>query len=219
MLAVNDVYRTIQGEGCMTGTPMVLVRLQGCGVGCPFCDTKETWDRAASYRVPYLENALGTGPHWCELSEIALAQAVSERRQGCQWALITGGEPADQPLAPLVQALHDVGMRVALETSGTATGHLLAPFDWVCVSPKIAMPGGKTVLRHACQSADELKMVIGKEEDLRTLKALLHDIDYHGQVCLQPMSASERATELCVAECIRTGWRLSVQTHKVINVR
>ena len=42
-LPVNELFATVQGEGAYTGTPAVFVRLQGCNVGCPWCDTKHTW--------------------------------------------------------------------------------------------------------------------------------------------------------------------------------
>jgi 7-carboxy-7-deazaguanine synthase len=65
--AVSDLYPCIQGEGCQTGTPMALLRLQGCRVGCPWCDTKQTWLMAEEHQRPTLEEALGDGPEWCHV--------------------------------------------------------------------------------------------------------------------------------------------------------
>lgn len=128
---VNDLYATIQGEGRLTGTPMILLRLQGCSVGCTFCDTKETWATDAAAlpdRRATLAEARGTSMLWTELDTEALAHAVRAEREekapGAEWVLLTGGEPAEQPIRPLVRALHGAGFKVALETSGTARGHL-----------------------------------------------------------------------------------------------
>ncbi len=41
---VNELFETLQGEGSFTGVPAIFVRLQGCPVGCPWCDTRHTWD-------------------------------------------------------------------------------------------------------------------------------------------------------------------------------
>jgi len=228
MYLVNDIYATVQGEGVQTGVPMVLLRLHGCGVGCPWCDTKETWSIQPKNELLVkeldLSPILGANAHYARLSGTEIAVYIRRSfpafREG--WVLVTGGEPADQDLRGLVSALHDVGFRVALETSGTAMGHVNARFDWVCVSPKIDMPGGRTVLGAALAEADEIKQVVGSLKDLERLDSLL---EAHGmnlklgvQVCLQPVSQSKKATELCLETVQEKGWRLSIQTHKYIGV-
>lgn len=248
---VNDLYATVQGEGRMTGTPMILLRLQGCPVGCTFCDTKETWamdDAALPQRRATLGEARGTNALWAELDTEALAQAVCDEREknapGVEWVLLTGGEPAEQPIRALVGALHRRGFRVALETSGTARGHLdeyrarpgesaagssgeSSPdssgdtCDFVCCSPKLENPGGRPILSDVVRGADEIKMVIGKASDIEEFEAFIreHGITDMAMLSLQPMSESRKATELCIATALRLGCRVSIQTHKVIGVR
>jgi|GEM_PF-17088 len=252
---VNDLYSSIQGEGRMVGTPMILLRLHGCSVGCTFCDTKETWatgDAALPRRRANLEEARGSNELWAELDTEALVRAVQLEREraapGVEWVLLTGGEPAEQPVRPLVRALHASGFRVALETSGTAGGHLEGRPGWssgmagdvrstardeadressgdscdfVCCSPKIDNPGGRPILSEVVRSADEIKMVIGKARDVERFEAFIreHGVTDMNRVSLQPMSASSKATELCVAAALRLGCRVSIQTHKVIGVR
>jgi 7-carboxy-7-deazaguanine synthase len=219
---INDIYACVQGEGCLAGTPMALVRLQGCGVGCPWCDTRETWALDEAHKVARLEDALGTGPKWCDavVHEVAMT-ARNAVGPGVKWALITGGEPAEQSLGGLALSLSCHGFKVALETSGTALGHLGAAIDWVCVSPKLNMPGGKAVLPEAIKSADEIKHVVGKPADIDALVELLgrHKTKPGVQVCLQPVSQNDKATKLCVETCKRTGWRLSLQLHKYLSER
>jgi 7-carboxy-7-deazaguanine synthase len=236
---VNDLYATIQGEGQLTGTPMILLRLQGCPVGCTFCDTKETWamgDAALPQRRATLGEARGTNALWAELDTEALVQAVCDEREerapGVAWVLLTGGEPAEQPVRPLVDALHRRGFKVALETSGTARGHLSEDptergdssgdsCDFVCCSPKIDNPGGRPILSEVVRGADEIKMVIGKASDIEMFESFIHEhhLTDMTKLSLQPMSQSHKATELCAATALRLGCRVSIQVHKVMGIR
>ncbi len=200
---------------------MVLLRLHGCAVGCSWCDTKETWEMDAANEVDSLDAALGANPRYVYLSAEEIAAVVAEQHPGPKWVLLTGGEPAQYDLVALVTALHGRGYRVALETSGTEVGHVNANIDWVCVSPKIGMPGGKEIKEAAVVSADEIKHVIGKPADIDQLDALLAAMPTKPdvQICLQPVSTSPKATQLAIDTVQQRGWRLSVQTHKYINVR
>jgi len=252
---VNDLYATIQGEGQMVGTPMILLRLHGCSVGCTFCDTKETWatgDMALPWRRTTLDEARGSNDLWVELDEESMVSAVREEREknapGVEWVLLTGGEPAEQPIRPLVGALHRAGFKVALETSGTARGHLtdessrpldvsdgssvspsghgrhISPgdsCDFVCCSPKIGNPAGRPILPEVVRGADEIKMVIGRASDIERFEAFMreHGLTDMSKLSLQPMSESRKATELCMSAALRLGCRVSIQTHKVIGVR
>jgi 7-carboxy-7-deazaguanine synthase len=223
VIAINDIYPTIQGEGALTGTPMVLVRLQGCSVGCPWCDTKETWQLDSSQRAYTLEGTLKARSRWMFADADRIAAEARRQGPSIPWALVTGGEPAEQPELPsLTQSLSQHCFKVAIETSGTAplasSCHMI---DWLCVSPKLGMPGGKPVLRDVASLADEIKMVIGKATDLTTLDDFLRDLSLAPgcTISLQPVSTSAKATKLCVETCLARGWRLSLQTHKFIHVR
>jgi len=232
---VNDIYASIQGEGVMTGVPMVLLRLHGCAVGCPFCDTKETWlvrdeDQRTTISAALGANSLYAMMSASEISAYIVAtyggsepelQEGATRKAGPAWVLITGGEPGLQPLAELVGALQRAGYSVAVETSGTAEGVLDAGLDWVCVSPKIAMPGGLRVLPAVVAIADEIKMVIGRERDFVKLEQLLAtaSLKRGATISLQPMSQSPTATRLCMDKALQTGWRMSVQVHKYLSIK
>lgn len=219
--AVNDLYPCIQGEGTNTGVPMVLVRLHGCPVGCVFCDTKETWDLIPANRVNTLAEALGTNPRWTEVEAEEIAATARRWYAGLSWVLLTGGEPAMQDLGELVGAFHRHGFKVALETSGTALGHVGAGVDWVCLSPKLGNPGGRVELEDACRLANEVTWVVGKYEDVRTLDEFIARgwLSPGCAICLQPMSQSPAATGTCMTVCQERGWRLSVQVHKYLELR
>ena len=215
---VNDCYICVQGEGVQTGLAMVLLRLHGCEVGCPWCDTKETWDFDEANQVETLTEALGANARYAFMTPDAIATTIRTRYAGPKWVLVTGGEPAQYDLKPLVAALHLAGYQVALETSGTEIGHIEAGFDWVCVSPKIDMPGGKPIRWEALAVADEIKQVVGKQADIDRLDSLLAEVTLkeNVQLCLQPVSLSPKATQLCIDIVQQRGWRLSVQLHKLI---
>ncbi len=218
---VSDIYSCIQGEGAQTGVAMVLLRLQGCAVGCPWCDTKHTWRVDPAQEATTIHEALGETERYAVITADAIVDYIRRHHPGPRWVLVTGGEPAAQDLQPLVAALHGAGYRTALETSGTETGHIGVDFDWVCVSPKINMPGGRRVLPEAVAAADEIKHVVGRPQDIVALDDLLATVHIKetAQICLQPVSMSRTATTLCIQTVQERGWRLSVQMHKYLDQR
>ena len=218
MLPLNEAFVTIQGEAYWTGIPAVFLRLQGCDVGCPWCDTKYTWHHDQNKKVPLHEVAakLAADERFAEVNE---SELVAFCRPLPKHIVITGGEPADFDLHRLTDYLEHNGKFCQLETSGTSPIRV-SDKTWVTVSPKIDMPGGKQVMRAALERANEIKFPVGKPKDLETLKSLLEYCEHAPRlVWLQPLSCSEKATELCIAAAITNGWRLSAQLHKYIGVR
>jgi 7-carboxy-7-deazaguanine synthase len=135
--------------------------------------------------------------------------------------VITGGEPCQYDLRELTGSLIDVGHSVQIETSGTeevkATNE-----TFVTLSPKIDMPGGRVVKAQAVNRADEFKMPVGKMADVEKLDALLLTRRrkwFPEDVWLQPISESEKATEICRQVAAMRGWRVSLQLHKQAGVR
>src|SRR4029078_11851126 len=113
---INEEFFYIQGEGIHTGVPMYFVRLQGCDVGCYFCDTKYTWQD----KKP-------------DIDEEDICKRAVET--GTHWVCITGGEPYEQDLRKLVWTAQWHQLKTQVETSGGAPWkdyHL----DWITLSPK-----------------------------------------------------------------------------------
>ena len=217
---VNEVFETIQGEGVYTGVPAIFVRLQGCPVGCSWCDTKHTWETLTENRVDpdlviQIDGEIG---RWAELDAKELSAQLVAKGFTAKHIVITGGEPCIYDLRPLTQALSEQGYQCQIETSGTFEV-LCDPRTWVTVSPKVNMKGGYKVLEQSLVRADEIKHPVAKQMHIDELDQLLEGIDTLGKtICLQPISQKPRATELAMKVCIARNWRLSIQTHKYLNI-
>lgn len=192
---VNEVFRSIQGEGVHTGLPATFVRFQGCNLRCPFCDTKYTWgpDGGVEWRLPELTKVI-----------------YSTRRPG-DILVFTGGEPLMQPVEWLIQP------HTHLETNGTY--QVPNGFEWVVVSLK---PHEDTPLcLQAIEAADELKWLIATEVDVIELLDFLEVSKgaFTGVVSIQPIWGVKGATQIAMRAAMANGWRLSIQIHKYIEVK
>lgn len=190
---VNEIFYSIQGEGRHTGMPAVFVRLAGCSMNCPFCDTKYAARDGKTMSAPELLAALSAWP----------AQA----------AIITGGEPTEQDLPALIDVLKQAGYQVHLETNG-AKDTDVSQADFVCVSPK------KYVSAEMLKKADVIKIVVGQDTDLDDLQKYYAYENAHTQIYLQPESNKQENIDLCV-KLLKNhpAARLSLQMHKLANIR
>jgi len=195
-LPIVETFHSVQGEGAWTGTNAFFIRLAGCDVGCWFCDTKESWNlRRHPQReiVELVAEAIATNP------------AI---------IVITGGEPLMHDLTELSNSLHNVGLRVHLETSGAHP--FSGRFNWVTLSPKVSKPPHESVYAHA----SELKIVVANAQDLiwaeqQSTKVSTSVIRY-----LQAEWNTEESRDLIFDYVLRhPQWRISVQTHKMLGVR
>ena len=196
VLPVVEHFFSVQGEGHHSGTPVMFVRLGGCDVGCPWCDTKESWD--ASWH-----------PEW------RVDDLVAElEKEAVRTVVITGGEPTTHPLRPLTDALKGAGASVHLETSGAYP--LSGRFDWICLSPKRFSPPQEPYYA----LADELKIVVHNERDLRWAEEEAEKVRADCKLFLQPQwGRVEQSNELILSYIRRNPeWRISVQTHKYLDL-
>lgn len=184
-----------------TGIPMYFVRLQGCEVGCYFCDTKYTW-RPSDQTV----------------NEVDIVERA--KKSGAAWICITGGEPYEQNLGELVSEARKHNLKTHVETSGTVFQPAL--IDWVCLSPKDLFSKKKTVPEMKFR-ADEIKCVVTKKEDLDYYLKEYEDVaeTMHVPFILQPVDNSKEIAEMILEEYAKrdTGLRIMIQQHKVLGLR
>ncbi|WP_448547149.1 7-carboxy-7-deazaguanine synthase QueE [Thalassotalea fusca] len=217
---INEIFETIQGEGAFTGQPSIFIRLQGCPVGCSWCDTKHTWEINLDDKVSTdtMFNKASENALWANMTVAEIIALFSEKGFKAKHVVITGGEPAMVDLKPLCEALEEEGYSCQLETSGTFEIKV-SDKCWVTVSPKVNMKGGYEILSTAMHRANEIKHPVATEQHVDDLRTLLtqHDV-WQKQVYLQPISQKQRATELAIRTCIENNWRLSIQVHKYIGI-
>lgn len=181
MKRINEIFASLQGEGFHTGTASVFVRFSGCNLKCPFCDTQHQT--------------------FSEMSDEAIVAEVA--KHPANWVILTGGEPSLQATEELVEALHKIGKKIAIETNGTH--ELPKNLDWVTLSPK-----EDSIVK--LTKANEVKVVYTGQE-VETWKEKVQAEHYF----LQPCSC-KNTQEVVNYILSHPHWRLSLQTHKYIGI-
>jgi len=192
-----ETFYSIQGEGYHTGKSAFFIRLSGCDIGCSWCDVKESWN---------VENST------LKSVEELVEEAVSHKAQR---VIITGGEPTMYDLAPLTQALQNANISPHLETSGVYA--ITGQWDWICISPKKF----KAPLALEMKKADELKIVVVNKSDFNWAEEHNAHVNKNCKLFLQPeWDKAEQVIE-SINNYVKSSpnWRISLQTHKYMNIR
>lgn len=193
---VVEIFTSIQGEGTWMGRPFTFVRLAGCNLRCPWCDT----DVSAAGKLGADTIAAGCKDHD---------------------VVITGGEPTIHNLRPLIAALRasdnsEWRRYIAIETNGTNPISHAHGVDWIACSPK---PGTDWAVHPRCEP-DELKYVVdgvwnpaNVPEDLAASCA--------GRIWLQPEASQmqlrlKEAYDICMED---HRFRVGCQLHKFMDVQ
>lgn len=217
---INEIFYSLQGEANFAGLPSVFIRLQGCNVGCAFCDTKHTWELNPNTEQSVIKLVSKQNQHTDNWAYFSLYELLAEiyKYDACRHVVFTGGEPAMYDLYNITKILHDNGYTTQIETSGTED-ILVDNRTWVTLSPKIDMPGDKSILPNNIYRANEIKMPVGKMSDIEKLKILLTNNQISTKlIWLQPLSCRENPTKLCIEQALLNNWRVSVQIHKFVNI-
>jgi 7-carboxy-7-deazaguanine synthase len=196
LLPVMEDFYTIQGEGANTGYAAYFIRLGGCDVGCHWCDVKESWD-ADLHPLKSIEEVI-------DKAMLTEAKAI----------VITGGEPMMYNLEPLTSGLKAKGLKIFLETSGAYP--LSGQFDWVCVSPKKFKNPRLDMLKRA----DELKVIVFNRNDFEWAEKHAEEISSNCALFLQPEWSKSEKLLPEIIEYVKQNpkWRVSLQTHKYMNI-
>lgn len=216
---INEIFITHQGEATFTGTPSVFIRMQGCDVGCPWCDTKHSWNTDNEVSIEQIITKKNNNDNFAIFTIDKIVDFIKKYNH-ISHIVITGGEPLLHNLLPLCNVIENMNKTIQIETSGTSKLSITKN-TWITLSPKINMPNNKAILKEVVNRANEIKMPIGKLSDIEKLKTFIkfYSINNNISIWLQPLSQNKKALEICIASSLKNNWKLSIQTHKYIGIR
>jgi 7-carboxy-7-deazaguanine synthase len=202
MLKINNIFWSLQGEGLRAGTPAIFIRLSGCALRCPYCDTRNAWSAGRQLSV----------------AEIEAAVAVLKKNAPQSRLVITGGEPLQQDLGELVGLFREKKYFMAVETNGLHFQDLA--IDWWTVSPKDV--AAYKVHPQLWARAAEIKLLVTAALNLDVLTAIRQKTS--APITLQPEQGRpgkyRHAFDFFRASQCRgiAGIRLGVQLHKIFRI-
>ena len=195
MLPLMEEFYTIQGEGFYSGSAAYFIRIGGCDVGCHWCDVKESWN-----------------------AELHPATAVDLIVKNATFysdtAVITGGEPLLWNMDYITMKLQEKSIKTHIETSGaySLSGH----WDWICLSPK----KNKLPRKEIYEKANELKIIVFNKHDFKFAEEQAKKVNKNCILYLQPeWSKQEKMTPQIINYVMEhPKWKISLQTHKYLNI-
>lgn len=204
ILKINEIFWSFQGEGLRAGIPSIFLRLAGCQLRCSYCDTKDAWE----------------GGVWMPQTDILKQIDLHKKKYPASQVVITGGEPMEQELETLVDALKEKDFFVSIETNGIEYYDL--PIDWWTVSPKDA--SGYNIHEALQGRIDEVKLIVNENLTIDVVKQI-RKIGHFFPIFLQPDSTDGRRYEntfYFFEQCQENGIkdvRPGIQLHKVYSVK
>jgi len=203
-LKISEIFASVQGEGLRLGEATLFIRLSGCNLQCPFCDTKYAWEKGEQMTV---EQIIG------RIKQL-------RNRFAAEWVCLTGGEPLIQDIENLALRLKVERLKIQVETNGTIYRAL--PVDWYTVSPK---PEKYQFQSEYKTKAREVKLVVEKNLEFESIQKLREAFPNKIPILLQPESNLEwsmlKAYDL-LKRAVNTGMkniRLSLQLHKIFRLQ
>tara|TARA_Y200000002_G_scaffold167443_1_gene138096 strand:- start:240 stop:869 length:630 start_codon:yes stop_codon:yes gene_type:complete len=194
-LPLMESFHSLQGEGYHSGLPAYFIRLGGCNIGCHWCDVKESWD---FQKYPL----------------ISVKNIVEKVVINFENVVITGGEPLMWNMNLLTNTLKAKNKKTHLETSGAY--EISGIWDWFCLSPK----KNRLPTEQAFSRADELKIIIYNKHDLEFAEHCAKNVKNDCLLYLQPEWGKRKVSMSLVVDYIMQNpkWKISLQTHKYLNI-
>ena len=190
---VNEIFYSLEGEGFFSGTPAVFVRLAGCTMCCPWCDTKYAQKTNYTLTAEQILKKISAYP--------------------CKTVVLTGGEPTEQDLSTLAAILHKNKYKIHLETNGVNLTNTEL-FDFCTVSPKAY------VNTKMLKKANAVKYITDTKTTLREIESLQKQTSKKTLFYLQPKNNSKENIKQCLNLIKKQpNLRLSVQLHKFLKIK
>ena len=191
--SINEIFYSVEGEGFFSGCPAVFVRLAGCSMHCTWCDTKYAQKINFSLTSTQILKKIAAYP--------------------CKAVVLTGGEPTERDLTPLLKILKKNKYQIHLETNGS---NLIDTklIDFCTVSPK-AYINSKML-----KKADAVKYITDTKTTLKEIESLQKILNTKTLFYLQPKNNSKENIKQCLKLIKqKPNLRLSVQLHKFLNIK
>jgi len=195
-LPLMEEFYTIQGEGAYAGVPAYFIRVGGCDIGCHWCDVKESWI-SENHPITSVERIIS-----------------NVKNSKTKIVVITGGEPLMWNMNFLTEKLQKEGFRTHIETSGAYP--FSGNWNWVCLSPKKT----KLPLQDAYQKANELKVIIYNQHDFVFASQQAEKVGKNCILFLQSEWSKREKMNPYIVDYVKNNpkWRISVQTHKYLDI-
>ncbi len=202
-LEIKKIFKTIQGEGPHSGEPSIFIRLGGCNLACKFCDTE-------------FED------FFCQKTKEIVDKVLSLAGGSIKLVVITGGEPLRQPIGLLCEKLIKAEKEVQIETNGTLYRELPAEVRIIC-SPKASGGAYSRIREDLLPKLSAIKFLVSKNILKYSSVAEIGQGDYFIPTFIQPMDQfdeklNKENIELAIEICMKYGYNLSLQIHKIIGM-
>ncbi len=207
-LEVKSIFKTIQGEGPFVGIPAIFIRLGGCNLACNFCDTD--FEEFNTLSLPeIMEKVFNFSLNFAKQRVINLV-------------VITGGEPFRQAIELLCHNLIDLNFTVQIETNGTLY-RPIPPQVYIVCSPKVVRNHYSTLREDLIRRLQAIKFLVAKNIPAYSVVPELGQNKYNIPVFIQPMDQNnpilnKENEKFAIDLALNYGYRLSIQTHKILGI-
>ena len=210
-MQVVEIFKSIQGEGTLIGSPMVFIRLWGCNMQCVWCDTRYSW-------APEFKDITKRKIYTAD----SLSSFLLENYPEITWFNFTGGEPSlwSQEIMNTSNLLQKKGKKVCIQTNGKEwKNELFRSLDKVCMDVKCPQSGETSDLNSISKlrSVDELKFVLETQEDINYAKKIIDNYNTQATVIIQPVLLASEELDMYYE---RLKWLISeFQSQSSENIR